>query len=299
MSPRDTLEFLALAAIWGASFLFMRVAAPEFGPIPLMLVRCAIGAATLLAVLTYLGRLSGLGANAGKLLAIGVLNSAVPFVLLGYATLSLSAGVTSILNSLAPLWSALIAFFWLGDRLTRLQVLGLACGVVGVGVLVGGGTDGSATGESLGTRLLPFAAGILATVFYGFAANAARRYLVGVPPLATATGSQLGASAALLVPGLLLWPQASATTTAPSSGVWFAAITLGVLCTGVAYLLFFRLIASVGATRTIAVTFVIPVFGVGWGAWFLGERIDAATVIGAVIVVLGTALTTGVLKVRR
>ena len=299
MSPRDTLEFLALAAIWGASFLFMRVAAPEFGPIPLMLVRCAIGAVTLLAVLAYLKRLSGLRANAGKLLAIGVLNSAVPFVLLGYATLALSAGVTSILNSLAPLWSALIAFFWLGDRLTRSQVLGLVCGVVGVGVLVGGGADGAAAGESLGARLLPFAAGILATVFYGIAANAARRYLVGVPPLATASGSQLGASAALLVPGLLLWPESSATVAAPSTGVWLAAITLGVLCTGVAYLLFFRLIASVGATRTIAVTFVIPVFGVGWGAWFLGERIDASTLIGAAIIVLGTALTTQVLRVGR
>jgi len=312
MSKRDVAEFLALAAIWGASFLFMRVAAPAFGPMPLMLVRCAIGALTLLIVLVHQGKVRTLTARAGPLLAIGVINSAIPFVLLGYATLSLTAGVTSILNSLAPLFSALIAFAWLGDRLTRAQMLGLALGVIGVVVLMGGGTDlasgglpggvtpdGSRVATGLAERLFPFAVGILATLFYGLSANIARRHFTGVDPLATATGSQIGATAALLVPGVLLWPEATAASPAPDTGIWVAALALGVVCTGVAYLLFFRLIASVGATRTIAVTFVIPLFGVGWGALFLGERIDAMTLAGGAIIMLGTALVTGVLRGRR
>lgn len=310
MSARNTLEFLALAAIWGASFLFMRIAAPVFGPVALMLIRCGVGAITLLVILLYLRKGADLLAAAGRLSLVGVLNSAIPFVLLGYATLSLSAGVTSILNSLAPLWAAAIAFLWLGDRLTRAQIVGLALGAVGVAVLVSGGDEAAtalttasagdaaattAPTRSAGDTLLPFAAGILATAFYGFAANYTRRHLSGVHPLATATGSQLSATAFLLIPGILLWPDAVPDQPLPDTGIWVAAIILGVVCTGIAYLLFFRLIANIGATRTIAVTFVIPLFGVGWGYLFLGERIDLATAVGAAVIVLGTALTTGAL----
>ena len=307
MSPRDTAEFLALAAIWGASFLFMRVAAPEFGPLSLMLVRCAVGAATLLPVLLWYGKGRDLVADAGWILVVGALNSAIPFVLLGVATLTLTAGVTSILNSLAPLWAALIAWVWLGDRLTRAQAFGLVLGAAGVAVLVGGGGGTGAAGRTgtgtVAAVLLPFAAGILATVFYGIAANLARRFLAGVHPLATATGSQLSATLVLLAPGLLTWPDGTAVGGVAGSGFagvsgtsWLAALVLGVLCTGAAYILFFRLIANVGATRTVAVTFVIPLFGVGWGALFLGEGIDAATLAGGAIIVLGTALTTGALQ---
>ena len=301
MSPRDTAAFLALAAIWGASFLFMRVGAPVFGPVPLMLLRCAIGAATLVPVLLAFGRPADLRAHWPRIALVGVLNSAVPFVLLGWATLALSAGTTSILNSLAPLWSAGIAFLWLGDRLTRLQVLGLGLGVAGVAVLAGGGASGPVDADGATDTVapagaaLPFLAALGATAFYGLAANVARRTLAGVDPLAVATGSQLGATLALLVPGLLLWPEGAA----PGPADWGAAVALGTVCTGLAYLLFFGLIARAGATRTIAVTFAIPVFGVGWGAWLLGERVDGATLAGGAIVVLGTALATGALGSRR
>ena len=300
MSSRDTAAFLALAAIWGASFLFMRVAAPVFGPVPLMLLRCAVGAATLVPMLLLFGRPADLLANARHVAIAGVLNSAVPFVLLGVATLVLSAGVTSIMNSLAPLWSAGIALAWLGDRLTRLQVLGLCLGVAGVAVLASGDLAAGAGSADLGTAALPFLAALAATAFYGLSANYARRFLSGVDPLALATGSQLSATLALLVPGVLLWPDLSASAgAAPGIVGWGSVLALGTVCTGLAYLLFFHLIGSVGATRTIAVTFVIPVFGVGWGAWLLGERVDASTLAGGAIIVLGTALTTGVLTARR
>ncbi len=297
MSPKDTAVFLALAAIWGASFLFMRVAAPIFGPVPLMLLRCAVGAATLVPMLLLFGRPGDLRANARHIAVVGVLNSAVPFVLLGYATLTLSAGVTSIMNSLAPLWSAGVAFLWLGDRLTKLQALGLCLGVAGVIVLAGG--DVSAQTRGAGEIALPFVAALTATAFYGLAANYARRFLSGVDPLALATGSQLSATLALLVPGLLLWPELSAPGAAPGAVGWGSVLALGTVCTGFAYLLFFHLIGSIGSTRTIAVTFVIPVFGVGWGASLLNERVDGATLVGGAIIVLGTALTTGVLAARR
>ena len=298
MSPRDTAAFLSLAALWGASFLFMRVAAPIFGPVPLMLLRCAIGAATLVPLLLLFGRPADLAANARHIAIVGVLNSAAPFVLLGVATLALSAGVTSIMNSLAPLWSAGVAFLWLGDRLTRAQVLGLCLGVAGVAVLAGAG-DAAAPADGAASTALSFLAALAATAFYGVGANYARRFLSGVDPLALAAGSQLSASLVLLVPGLLLWPDAWPAGAAPGVAGWGSVIALGTACTGLAYLLFFHLIGSVGATRTIAVTFVIPVFGIAWGAWLLGERVDGATLAGGAIIVLGTALATGVLRPRR
>ena len=299
MSTRDAAEFLLLAAVWGASFLFMRIAVPEFGPLPLMLLRCGIAAMTLLLVLSLRGGLSGLRAHARPLFVVGVINSAVPFVLLGYATLTLSAGITSIVNSLAPLWSALIAFVWFGNRLTRAQIVGLGLGSLGVAVLVSGaghlasGSDAQET--SAGTLALPFVAAIAATAAYGLAANYSRLRLQGVDPLVVATGSQVSASMALLLPGLWLWPASGAV----SSGTWPVVVVLGVVSTGFAYLLYFRLLRSIGATHTIAVTFVIPVFGVFWGWWFLAERISLTSAIGALIIVLGTALVTGLLRVTR
>jgi len=298
MSVRDLAEFLALATVWGASFLFMRIAAPELGPVPLMLLRCAIGAATLLPVLWWHGAWPALRRSWAAIAVVGVINSAIPFVLLGVASLSLAAGTTSILNALAPLWTAAFAFALFGDRLTRRQCVGLALGVAGVALLTG---TGAAGGETVGRGgvALAFAAAIAATAAYGIGANITRARLRGVEPLAVATGSQLSASAVLLVPALLWWPEPSVphAGTAPAT-LWLSVIALGTVCTGLAYLLFFRLIARLGATRTVSVTFVIPVSGVLWGALLLDEVVDAWTLGGAAVIVLGTALATGILGPR-
>jgi len=299
MPLRDLLEFLALAAIWGASFLFMRIAAPELGPVPLMLLRCVIGALTLLPVLWLRKAWPALRASAGHIALVGVVNSAIPFVLLGAASLVLAAGTTSILNALAPLWAAAIAFAVFGDRLSRWQLIGLVLGVCGVILLSG---SGAASGESVSdaTLMLAFAAAVAATFAYGVGANLTRARLRGVNPLAVAFGSQVSASAVLLVPALLLWPEPDSLGQGvlPST-LWVSVLALGTVCTGLAYLLFFRLIGSLGATRAVSVTFVIPVFGLGWGAWLLNETIDAWTLAGAAVIVLGTALATGTLKPRR
>lgn len=289
MSFRTGIEFLLLAAVWGASFLCMRIAAPDLGPVPVALLRCAIGAAVLLAIVLALGKHHNLKRRFGDLTVVGIINSAVPFALLAYASLSLLSGTTSIVNSLAPLWAAIVAFVWLGDRLTGLQALGLALGVIGVAVLATASAPSAASAvSSAPSHTLALAAAVAATAAYGVGANYTRQKLADVDPLVVAAGSQVGASLALLFPGLALWPESTPST----ATLWLAILVLGLVCTGFAYLLFFRIVASAGATKAVAVTFVIPVFGLLWGAVFLDETIQARTVLGAAIIVAGTALTT-------
>lgn len=182
MRRSDAIELLILAALWGGSFLFMRVAAPPFGPVALIALRVAIASAFLLPVLAMRGGLGALRPHWPHLLAVGVLNSAVPFCLLAYAELTLTAGFTSVLNAAAPLFAAIVAFAWLGERMSAWRVLGLAIGFVGVIVLVGGSSALDARQGGLAV-----AAALGATVLYGLAGSYAKRYLTGVPPLAVAT----------------------------------------------------------------------------------------------------------------
>lgn len=287
MSGRAVFEFVLLAAVWGASFLCMRVAAPALGPIPVALLRCAIGALFLLSCLVAMHKTHVLRRHLAPSFLVGLVNSAIPFALLGYASLTLFSGTTSIINSLAPIWAAILAFLWFGDRLTHWQLMGLVFGVSGVAILAAA-TDAPTTSTAAPSVALAFTAAVAATTAYGLGANCARRYLHQADPMAVATGSQIGATLALLVPGIALWPET--TPTAPN--LWIAIAVLGLVCTGVAYLLFFRLIATIGATKTVAVTFLIPVFGVLWGALLLNEPVHVLTLVGAATIVAGTALTT-------
>jgi drug/metabolite transporter (DMT)-like permease len=296
MNRRFQLEFVLLAALWGASFLFMRLAAPEFGPMPLMLVRCLVGALVLLPIAVAReggGELIRVGrAASGRLLVAGTFNSAIPFVMFGYAALALNAGFSSILNATAPIFGAIVAYLWLKERLTGWRITGLAVGIAGVVVLSWDKASFSG-GEAGGWAVL---ACLVATLCYGIAGNFARRHLGGVHPLLVATGSQLGATLVLLAPGAAGWPQEP-----PSAAAWACALALGSACTGLAYVLFFRLIANVGASTALSVTYLIPLFGIAWGWLFLDERVDLPMLVGGAIVVLGTALATGMLRpgVRR
>jgi drug/metabolite transporter (DMT)-like permease len=290
MRPGDAVELLALAALWGASFLFMRLGAAEFGPVALSALRVGLATLALLPLLWWHGHAAALRMHWRAIAVVGVTNSALPFVLFSLAALAINAGLSSIFNATAPLWGALIAWLWLGDRLTRVRVAGLAIGFVGVLWLAWDkaslkpGEHGVSTGVAV-------AACLAATLCYGFGANYTKRRLSGVSPLAVATGSQLAATVVLLPPALWLWP-----TSAPSAIAWASIAGLALLCTAVAYLLYFRLIYHLGAARAITVTFLIPVFGVVWGALFLGEALSAAMVLGCAVILLGTALTTGVLR---
>ncbi|MBH9662254.1 DMT family transporter [Burkholderia multivorans] len=282
----NALQLVALAAIWGASFLFMRMGAPEFGVIPLIALRVAIAAVLLSPVLRDASARREFRTHAVPLFVVGVANSALPFCLLTYAALFVTAGTDSILNATTPLWTALVAYVWLRTPLTKPQTLGLAVGFAGVVVLAG-----SAVGAGAAGTPGAIAAAMLATLSYGFAAHYSKRKLANVRPFVSAFGSQLFAAVVLAPLAAPLWPRGDVHASA-----WIAVVLLGAVCTAIAYLLYFRLIRNAGAQYAASVTFLIPVFGVVWGAVFLHETITAQTLAGCAIILLGTALATGKLN---
>ena len=290
MKPFDIAELLALAAIWGASFLFMRIGAGEFGAVPLAALRIAGGALLLLPLVAARGQRSELRRHWRAIAVVGLLNSAVPYVLFALAALAINAGLSSILNATAPLWGALVAWLWLSDRLTPARVLGLVIGFAGV-IWLAWDKASFRPGEHGVSAATAIGACLLATLCYGVSANFTKRKLSGVPPLAVAAGSQLAAALMLALPALWLWP-----ATWPGAAAWWSMAGLAFICTGLALLMFFRLIARLGAARAITVTFLIPVFGVLWGALFLGEAVTPTMGAGCAVILLGTALTTGVLR---
>ncbi len=289
MKARDLIELLSLAALWGASFLFMRIGAGEFGPVALAGLRVLGAALFLLPLLALRGQLADLRVAWRPIAVVGVSNSALPFVLFAYATLSITGGLASIFNAAAPLFGALVAWLWLNEQLNRSRIAGLSVGLLGVLGLAWSNVNADA-GFKPGGSGWAIVACLAATLLYGFSANYTKRHLNGVAPLAVAAGSQSFAALFLIVPVLVWWP-----SQAPSLRAWSALGVLAIVCTGVAYILFFRLIAQLGASKAITVTFLIPAFGVAWGAWFLDEKVTGAMLLGCATIVLGTALASGFL----
>ena len=289
MTPRDLLDLTLLAALWGGSFLFMRYAVPDFGVVPLIWLRVALASVCLLPLLLLKRQFGALRQQAGALTVMGLFNSGLPFLLIAWATLSITAGLASIMNAMTPVFTALIGALWLGDRLDGRRGLGLLLGLAGVALLAADKADFRPGGSGWAIVAM-----LLATACYGFAANHTRRYLQGVPALVNATGTQLVSALVLLPPALWSWPERM-----PGLGPWLAALVLGVACSALAYVLFFRLIARVGASRAVTVTFLVPVFGTLWGALFLGEPVTASMLAGGAVVLLGTGLATGVIGGQR
>ena len=291
MRPLDVIELVALAALWGASFLFMRVAAPEFGPLALTALRVAGAALFLLPLLAARRQVGALRTHWRPIAIVGLVNSAVPFVLFSLAALAISGGLAAIFNATAAMWAALIAWAWLGQKLTPSRVFGLALGFAGVVGLAWGNASLQPGAHGV-SPAVAIAGVVLASLCYGFAANYTRQRLAGVPPLAVAAGSQAAAAAMLALPALAWLPP-----TLPGAVAWANVAALAVLCTGVAYLLYFRLIARLGAARAITVTYLIPLFAMLWDFLFMAERITPSMVAGAAVILLGTALATGMVRV--
>jgi len=289
MRQRNLLDLLLLAAVWGGSFLFMRVAVKEFGPIALIELRVGLAALFLLPAALWRGKLPVIARHWKALLVVGTLNAAIPFLLYAYAAQSLGAGFLSVANAVTPVWGAVVGWLWLKDRLPWMRSLGLLIGFLGIIVLVWDKLNFQAGGT--GPAVL---AAVSAPVFYGIAANWTKRFLTGVDALASATGSMIAASLVLLPLAISAWPDAPA-----SMAAWISTILLAVVCTGAAYIIFFRLFANVGPTAAVSVTFLVPIFGVVWGAWFLDESITPSIAIGAAIILVGTALALGLVKRRR
>jgi drug/metabolite transporter (DMT)-like permease len=285
-------EFILLAALWGASFLFMRLGAAEFGALPVAGLRVALATVFLWPIMVRHGHWAAFRRHWRPILFAGVINSAIPFALFAWAVMHIQTGLTSILNATVPLFGALVAWVWLGDRINRLRWVGLALGFLGVALLAWRAPAG--TGFKTDSAHLAIAACLLASCFYGLSASFARRYLTGIPPLASATGSQLGATLALLLPTVWMWPAQM-----PGPRAWGAIVAIALLCTGIAYILYFRLIAAAGPSRALAVTFIAPVFAVLYGTLFLGERVTPWMVGCAVVIVCGTVLSTGLIRTGR
>ena len=286
MTPFDVFELVLLGAIWGASFLFMRIAAPEFGPVPLIAVRVGIAAVFLMLILVPTGRTREIRAHSGTLIALGALSAAIPFSLFAFAVLWITAGLAAVLNATVPLFGALVAYAWLGEKLDGLRVTGLVIGFAGVLLLVSDSVSFAGGGSTWAVG-----ATLTASFLYGIAASFTKKYLGTVDPLVNATGSQLASAGLLLLPAIALWPSAR-----PSMQAWTSVALLGLFCTAVAVTLYFRLIARIGPAKTVTVTYLIPAFGVLWGYLFLGETVSHRMLAGCAVILVGTTLASGVFR---
>ena len=289
MKLSDWAELLLLSALWGGSFLCMRIAAPVLGPVWLIELRVLLAGLALLPLVARARMLQQLKANAKPLFIAGCLNSAIPFVLLAFASVSLPAGFTSILNAMSPLFGAMVAAVWLGERFTRLRLVGFVLGFAGVVALVGIGAV-SATPAFF----LAVASALGAAMMYAIAAPYIKRNLAGIPALASTTGSQLGA-ALLLLPALPFTVPGQPMTAA----VIGAVLAIAFLCTAFAYILYFRLIQNVGSTKALTVTYLVPLFAMLWGALILDEAITLAMLLGCGLILMGTAISNDLFRVSK
>ncbi|MDE2427773.1 MAG: EamA family transporter [Burkholderiales bacterium] len=280
MRSSDLVRLFSLAAIWGASFLFMRVIAPVLGPLWTAEIRVTLAGVALLILMLVTQRSMQVRTQWRAYLILGAVNSALPFALYSYAALSLPAGYSAIVNATSPLWGALMGAFFLGEQLTARKMLGMAIGVIGVAFLVRLGPVQFST-----QILLAVLACVGATICYAIAGIYSKKKSTGIAPMQMATGSQCGA-AIVLLPFLPLAPvQGEVTMT-----IAVTAAALALLCSAVAYIIYFRLMSDLGPTKALTVTFLIPLFALLWGFLFLHETITLSTLIGCAGVVMATWL---------
>ncbi|TFW14956.1 DMT family transporter [Duganella callida] len=282
MSTANLLRLFLLAAIWGGSFLFMRIAAPVLGAAVLIEYRVLFASLFLAAIGVFLKKSLQLRQHWKHYFILGLFNSALPFLMFAFAARTLSASVLAVLNATTPLWGTLIAAVWSRTMVSAKVLLGLALGTCGVALLVGFDHVSSKPGAAIA-----IAAVLFASFNYGIASNYAK-HAKAVEPFANAHGS-MWASTLLVLPVVPFFPAPGA----PTFGIMSAVLALGILCSGVAYLIYFRLIQDVGPSSALTVTFLSPLFGILWGVAFLSETVGWYTFVGAAIVLTGTALVTG------
>jgi len=289
MSLRSLIQLFALAAIWGASFLFMRMAAASLGPAVLIEFRVGFAALTLFLVALYIKRQSifkslAFKAHRKHFFIIGALNSALPFLLFAYAAQTISASTLSILNSTTPIWAAVVGIIWAKTKPTKSMVCGLMLGLTGVVLLVG---QDSFSPDS--DSMIAIIAALCASLSYAIASHYTK-HAPKLTPFNNAHGSMWAASI-LVLPLVFVMP----IREIPTTDIMLGVVALGVICTGVAYILFFNLIEEIGPTSALTVTFLIPLFGIFWGYIVLDEQIGSNTLLGALCVISGTMLVTGFL----
>jgi drug/metabolite transporter (DMT)-like permease len=275
---RTPLELTALGAIWGSSFMFMRVAAADFGPLPLVELRLALGALVLMPFLWRARAQFNLTLWL-RVAGVATMNAVVPLTLFAWAAERAPAGIGAISNGMTVMFTALVAYFLYGERIGARRLTGLLVGFVGVSVLA----SGKSAGASVGAAAL---AGTAASLCYGIGINLARRYLTPYPPSAVAAAA-LGSGALLLAPlAIYSWPHHPIPLIS-----WSSSVLLGVLCTGTAFVLYYRLVARIGAPRTSTVTYLIPLFGVIWAWLLLGEPLTPTMAVAGALILAGVGLS--------
>src|SRR5215210_511609 len=287
--PRDFAGLVLLSALWGGSFLFIRVAVPALGPFLLVELRVGLAAVALILYALAAGGMPKIRTKSRSFLVLGFLNAAVPFSLISAAEIHLTASLAAILNSTTVMFTAIVAAVWMGDALTTRKAVGIVLGIVGVSVLVGW--------DPLplnGAVLFAVAAMLLASLSYALGATYAKRSFSGIPPLGMAIG-QLSGAVVLLLPTAVV----SVPERAPSTVVTFSMLGLAFLSTAVAYLIYFRLIENVGPTSTVTVTLLVPVFGLLFGVLLLEEPFGLGTLAGLGIILTSVVLITAIAPRKR
>ena len=284
MRPGDLGALTLLGALWGGSFLFISVAAPALGPALLVELRVLLAAVALALCAFAVGRLPALRSQWKEFLILGGLNAAAPFTLIAISQLNLTASLAAIMNSTTPLFAAVVAAAWIAEELTTRKIFGLLLGVVGVAVLVG--LDPVPLN---GVVLLSVGASLLAALCYALGGVYAKRTFQGVSPLTMGICQQAAAAAILLPLAAANLPEEP-----PSLAVVLSVLGLALLSTAVAYLIYFRLMASIGPTKTLTVTFLVPVFGVLFGVLFLGDPVGIGTFAGMGVILSSVALVMGI-----
>jgi drug/metabolite transporter (DMT)-like permease len=283
MSISSALRLILLAAIWGGSFLFLRLGAPVLGPVLFIQLRVGLGAVFLLIVAMIQRKPLELRGNLVHYAILGFFNTGFPFLLFAFGALHITASMESVLNATAAIWGAIISAVWLRVHLSPKAMIGLAAGLFGVAVLVG--LDASHMDRD---AWLAVAAGLGAAFSYGLASAYIHKVRRPVGSFANAHGS-LWAATLMFVPVTPFFAM-PAPLTVPAA---IAVVGIGVMCSGTAYMIYFKLLGDIGAAPTLSVSFLIPAFGILWGVLFLHEHVGWNVPIGAVFIVVGTALTTG------
>jgi drug/metabolite transporter (DMT)-like permease len=289
LRPSDLARLVALAAMWGASYLFMRFAVPYFGPVALIELRVLIAGLALGAFLLATGGAVGWRRHWRSYLFVGAVGLALPFVLIAEALTTIDASTAAILNALSPLFASLVAAVWIRDPLTAAKMAGIALCLVGTAVLVGW-----TPAPMSGRELLAASLSVIATAIYGYTIVFTKVNLRQASPLGTAAATMLMAAAALM-PLVPFAPMPGAPADIPLMA-WLAMLGLAIVSTTVAFIFYYRLIADVGPVKAITVTLLVPIFGMLWGVIFLGEPLTPGRIAGCAIILAGCALILGLVR---
>jgi drug/metabolite transporter (DMT)-like permease len=284
LKPKEILLLVMLGALWGVGFLFIRVSVPEFGIAAVVEIRLIVAFLFLLPFLIYYRQIPDLIQHWRGICVVSILSTAIPYTLFGYTLAHATASYSAMLNITVVFFTAAIAWIWLGERISKWGIVGIMIGAIGVLILI---TDKSSLAP--GASLLPSIAALIAASLYGFGTCYLREKLKHAGIYAIATGCQLFSIPVLLPFTIIAWPEQP-----PSFLAWLYIISLGIFSTGIAFVIYFHLVKTIGATKSSLVTYLVPLFAIIWGVLLLDEPITLQIVLGGTVILFGVSMTSGI-----